>query len=147
MSTAGAVGVPVHCRQWDQTAFRGPFQLKLFCDSMKITGRHNLKWEKLVSTFTLCFYLHCLHNTDPCLVRGNQRQRAPEIQCCPCKERTKSGWLEACCPIALPLHTYRHLSSWTRCQFGHHAAFISTCAKFPIHILDRFACCKKSPWP
>ena len=30
VSTAGAVGVPVHCRQWEQTAFGGPFQLISF---------------------------------------------------------------------------------------------------------------------
>ena len=27
LSTDGAVGVPVHCREWDQMAFKGPFQL------------------------------------------------------------------------------------------------------------------------
>ena len=25
VSTAGAVGIPVHCRQWKQMAFGGPF--------------------------------------------------------------------------------------------------------------------------
>lgn len=30
VSTDGAVGVPVHCRQWDQMAFGGTFQLKQF---------------------------------------------------------------------------------------------------------------------
>ena len=34
--TAGAVGVPVHCRQWEQAAFRGPFRLKQFWDSRSI---------------------------------------------------------------------------------------------------------------
>ena len=29
----GAVGVPVHCMQWDEMAFKGPFQLKRFYDS------------------------------------------------------------------------------------------------------------------
>ena len=33
LSTDGAVGVPAQCREWDQTAFRSPFQLQLFCDS------------------------------------------------------------------------------------------------------------------
>jgi len=32
LSTDGAVGVPVHCREWDLMAFRGPFQFKPFCD-------------------------------------------------------------------------------------------------------------------
>ena len=27
LSTAGAVAVPVHCREWHQAAFGGPFQL------------------------------------------------------------------------------------------------------------------------
>ena len=30
LSTDGAVGVPVQYRQWDQMAFKGPFQLKPF---------------------------------------------------------------------------------------------------------------------
>ena len=30
----GAIGVPVHCRGLDQMAFKGPFQLKRFYDSM-----------------------------------------------------------------------------------------------------------------
>jgi len=30
LSTAGAVGVPVHSREWHQVAFGGPFQLKPF---------------------------------------------------------------------------------------------------------------------
>ena len=30
LSTAGAVAVPVHCREWHQAAFEGPFRLKLF---------------------------------------------------------------------------------------------------------------------
>ena len=29
----GAVGAPVHCMQWDEMAFKGPFQLKRFYDS------------------------------------------------------------------------------------------------------------------
>jgi len=33
VSTDGAVGVRVHCRQWDQMAFGGPFKLKCFYDS------------------------------------------------------------------------------------------------------------------
>jgi len=33
VSTDGAVGVPVQCREWDQTALKGPFQLEQFCDS------------------------------------------------------------------------------------------------------------------
>ena len=28
VSTDGAAGVPVQCREWDQTAFKCPFQLK-----------------------------------------------------------------------------------------------------------------------
>ena len=28
LSTAGAVAVPVHCREWHQAAFGGPFQPK-----------------------------------------------------------------------------------------------------------------------
>ena len=32
MSTAGAVGVPLHGREWDLAAFKGPFQLKPFYD-------------------------------------------------------------------------------------------------------------------
>ena len=34
VSTDGAVGVPVHCREWDAMAFKGPFQFKLFYDPM-----------------------------------------------------------------------------------------------------------------
>ena len=34
LSTAGAVAVPVHCREWHQVAFGGPFQLKPFYGSM-----------------------------------------------------------------------------------------------------------------
>ena len=34
VSTAGAVGVPVHCRQCEQTAFGGPFQLQPVCESV-----------------------------------------------------------------------------------------------------------------
>jgi len=30
LSTAGAVAVPVHCREWHQAASEGPFQLKPF---------------------------------------------------------------------------------------------------------------------
>jgi len=30
VSTDGAVGVPVHCKQWDEMASGGPFQLKPF---------------------------------------------------------------------------------------------------------------------
>ena len=33
LSTAGAVAVPVHCREWHQAAFGGPFQPKPFFDS------------------------------------------------------------------------------------------------------------------
>jgi len=32
VSTAGAVAVPVHCREWHQAAFGGPFQLRPFED-------------------------------------------------------------------------------------------------------------------
>jgi len=32
LSTAGAVAVPVHCREWHQAAFGGPFQPKPFHD-------------------------------------------------------------------------------------------------------------------
>ena len=35
LSTYGAVGVSVHCGKWDQMAFKGFFQLKQFCGSMK----------------------------------------------------------------------------------------------------------------
>jgi len=28
LSTAGVVGVPVHCREWHQMALEGPFLLK-----------------------------------------------------------------------------------------------------------------------
>jgi len=28
LSTAGAVAAPVHCREWNQMAFKGPFQLE-----------------------------------------------------------------------------------------------------------------------
>ena len=34
LSTDGAVAVPVCCRDPDQMAFKSPFQLKQFCDSM-----------------------------------------------------------------------------------------------------------------
>ena len=38
-----AVGVPVHCRQWDQMAFQASFQLKPFCGSMNVcTGAEAL---------------------------------------------------------------------------------------------------------
>jgi len=43
LSTDGAVGVPVHCRQWDQMAFQASFQLKPFCGSMNVcTGAEAL---------------------------------------------------------------------------------------------------------
>ena len=35
LSTYGAVGVSVRCGKWDQMAFKGFFQLKQFCGSMK----------------------------------------------------------------------------------------------------------------
>jgi len=38
LSTDGAVGVPVHCRDLDYTAFKAPFPLKQFSDSMKTSG-------------------------------------------------------------------------------------------------------------
>lgn len=31
------VGIPVHCREVDQMAFKGPFQFKQFYDSMIIS--------------------------------------------------------------------------------------------------------------
>lgn len=34
LGTDGAVGVPVHCREWDHMALKGPFQLKSFCVSV-----------------------------------------------------------------------------------------------------------------
>lgn len=34
LSADGAVGVPVHCRALDEMAFKNPFHLKRFCDSM-----------------------------------------------------------------------------------------------------------------
>ena len=34
LSTAGAVAVPVHCREWHQAAFGGPFRLKPLCGSV-----------------------------------------------------------------------------------------------------------------
>ena len=37
LSTAGAVAVPVHCREWHQAASEGPFQLKWFSDSVVST--------------------------------------------------------------------------------------------------------------
>ena len=42
LSTDGAVGVPVHCREWDQLAFNDSFQLKRFCDSqiLDLSGGH-----------------------------------------------------------------------------------------------------------
>ena len=36
VSTDGAVGVRVHCRQWDQMALKSPFQHKLFYDPMTL---------------------------------------------------------------------------------------------------------------
>jgi len=36
VSADGAVGVPVHCRQCEQMAFRGPFWLKQFYHSMRL---------------------------------------------------------------------------------------------------------------
>jgi len=38
LSAAGAVGVPVHCRELDQAAFRGPFRLKRCSDSRAAYG-------------------------------------------------------------------------------------------------------------
>ena len=38
LSTDGAVGVPVQRREWDQMAYKGPFQLKPFYDSMKMAA-------------------------------------------------------------------------------------------------------------
>ena len=34
VSPDGAVGIPVHCKELDQMAFKGFFQLQRFCDSM-----------------------------------------------------------------------------------------------------------------
>ena len=34
VSTDGAVGIPVHCREWDQMAFRDPFQSEPSYDSI-----------------------------------------------------------------------------------------------------------------
>jgi len=43
-STDGAVGAPVHCREWDQMVFKGPFQLSKFYDSelLKFPSRATL---------------------------------------------------------------------------------------------------------
>ena len=49
MSTDGAVGVRVHCRQWDQMAFGGPFQLQPFSDSMCDVPAPILLMAKMVS--------------------------------------------------------------------------------------------------
>jgi len=38
LSTDGAVGAPVHCRGLDQMAFKDPFQLKCFNDSVILLG-------------------------------------------------------------------------------------------------------------
>jgi len=40
LSTAGAVAVPVHCREWHQAAFGGPFRLKPSYDSIIPLHRH-----------------------------------------------------------------------------------------------------------
>ena len=37
LSTDGAMNIPVHCGEWDWKDFKGPFQLKPFCDSMILT--------------------------------------------------------------------------------------------------------------
>ncbi len=36
LSTAGAVAVPVHCREWHQAASEGPFQIKPSSHSMNL---------------------------------------------------------------------------------------------------------------
>ena len=38
LSTDGAVGVPVQCRQWDQMAFGHPFQLQPFYEKVVKTS-------------------------------------------------------------------------------------------------------------
>ena len=45
--TNGAVVVPVHCREWYQTAFKGPFQLKPFHGSMATTAPCSRTWQCL----------------------------------------------------------------------------------------------------
>jgi len=44
VSTDGAVGVPAQCRQLVQMAFKGPFQLKRFYDSVNVS----------IPTYTVC---------------------------------------------------------------------------------------------
>ena len=57
MSTDGAVGVPVHCRQWDEMASRSPLELKPFCDAMVSTKKRKSKKaiEKKVGGFESIF--------------------------------------------------------------------------------------------
>lgn len=40
VSTDGAVGIPVRCREWDQMALIGLFQLKRFYDSFRWRRSH-----------------------------------------------------------------------------------------------------------
>ena len=48
VSTDGAVGVPVHCREWDQMAFKGFFPFEPLYDSMKMPAEFTLHqpWSK-----------------------------------------------------------------------------------------------------
>ena len=46
LSTDGAVGVSAQCTEWDQMAFRGPFQLKPFYASVIILSQHKRTVEK-----------------------------------------------------------------------------------------------------
>jgi len=62
LSTAGAVAVPVHCRERHQAAFGGPFQLRSVYDSMILNSTFLQKtplWFREVSNGTIYSLNHC----------------------------------------------------------------------------------------
>ena len=61
LSTDRAVGVPVQCRELEQVAFKGPFQLKPFYDSLKrsqLLPSETSPQGHVHHLFTLAQYLH-----------------------------------------------------------------------------------------
>ena len=63
LSTDGAVGVLVHCRGWDQMAFKCPFQLKQHYDSKDFGERFN--FCAIHSMGRSCWVLSCFYYLIP----------------------------------------------------------------------------------
>ena len=60
VSSDGAVGVPVCCRQWDKMAFRGPFQLKHFYNCSCLLGSGSQVCQCTTRNPKRCHILHFL---------------------------------------------------------------------------------------